>query len=231
MIPAMPSAAAVPEPSPEVAVVAVRGLRVALRTDGRTVHLVRDVSFADVGGLERQIDLVRELVQLPLQYPQVYRQLGISAPRGILFYGPPGAGKTHLARAVANEIDARYFGPSAQRRQSLIAQLRDGTIDEADLPTDLVTMLYLHWDPEWDEQLPLREVCVFLMAATQTTSQSFPHLIIQLEQWLSDHPDELDAAVSAGWSVLGLARPGEPNSPRAPHRWIDSFTEVDLQRL
>lgn len=48
---------------------------------------------------------------------------------------------------------------------------------------------------------------------------------------LSDHPDELDAAVSAGWSVLGLARPGEPNSPRAPHRWIDSFTEVHLRRL
>ena len=48
---------------------------------------------------------------------------------------------------------------------------------------------------------------------------------------LSDHPDELDAAVSAGRSVLGLARPGEPNSPRPPHRWIDSFTEVDLRRL
>ena len=44
---------------------------------------------------------------------------------------------------------------------------------------------------------------------------------------LSDHPDELDAAVSAGWSVLGVARTGEPNSPRPPHRWIHSFAEVD----
>jgi enolase-phosphatase E1 len=44
---------------------------------------------------------------------------------------------------------------------------------------------------------------------------------------LSDHPDELDAAVSAGWSVLGVARPGEPNSPRPPHRWINSFPELD----
>jgi enolase-phosphatase E1 len=45
--------------------------------------------------------------------------------------------------------------------------------------------------------------------------------------FLSDHPDELDAAVLAGWSVLGVARTGEPNSPRPPHRWIDSFAEVD----
>lgn len=74
-----------------------------------TTDAMGEVSFADVGGLERQIELVRELVQLPLQYPMVYRQLGISAPRGILFYGPPGAGKTHLARAVANEVDARFF--------------------------------------------------------------------------------------------------------------------------
>ncbi|MDI3314059.1 MAG: acireductone synthase [Mycobacterium sp.] len=48
--------------------------------------------------------------------------------------------------------------------------------------------------------------------------------------FLSDHPDELDAAVAAGWSVLGVARPGEPNSPRSPHRWVSSFSEVDLRQ-
>lgn len=74
-----------------------------------TTDAVGDVTFEDVGGLERQIALIRELVQLPLQYPQVYRQLGINAPRGVLFYGPPGSGKTHLARAVANEVDARFY--------------------------------------------------------------------------------------------------------------------------
>jgi enolase-phosphatase E1 len=46
--------------------------------------------------------------------------------------------------------------------------------------------------------------------------------------FLSDHPDELDAAVAVGWSVLGVDRPGEPNSARPPHRWIHSFDEVDL---
>ena len=47
--------------------------------------------------------------------------------------------------------------------------------------------------------------------------------------FLSDHPDELDAAVAAGWAVLGVDRPGEPNSARPPHRWIASFDEVDLR--
>ena len=68
-----------------------------------------DVTFEDVGGLGRQIKLVRELVQLPLKFPHVYRQLGINPPRGIILYGPPGSGKTHLARAVANEIEARFY--------------------------------------------------------------------------------------------------------------------------
>ena len=68
-----------------------------------------DITFEDVGGLGKQIKLIRELVQLPLKYPQVYRHLGINPPRGIILYGPPGSGKTHLARAVANEVDARFY--------------------------------------------------------------------------------------------------------------------------
>lgn len=74
-----------------------------------------DVTFEDVGGLEREILLTRELVQLPLQFPHVYRQLGINPPRGVIFYGPPGCGKTYLTRAVANEVRARFYyvnGPS-----------------------------------------------------------------------------------------------------------------------
>ncbi|MGH6769729.1 MAG: AAA family ATPase [Xanthobacteraceae bacterium] len=70
---------------------------------------VFDITFEDVGGLSKQIKLIRELAQLPLTYPQVYRHLGINPPRGIILYGPPGSGKSHLARAVANEVDARFY--------------------------------------------------------------------------------------------------------------------------
>ena len=70
---------------------------------------VFDVTFEDVGGLSAQVRMVRELVQLPLRHPEVYRHLGITPPRGVILYGPPGSGKTHLARAVSNEVDARFY--------------------------------------------------------------------------------------------------------------------------
>ncbi len=77
--------------------------------DSHVPEGVFDVTFEDVGGLATQVRIVRELVQLPLRYPQVYRHLGITPPRGVILYGPPGSGKTHLARAVSNEIDARFY--------------------------------------------------------------------------------------------------------------------------
>ena len=74
----------------------------------RAAERIVDTTYEDVGGLSEQIRAVRELVELPLLFPQVYRQLGIAPPRGVIFYGAPGTGKTLLARSVANEIDARF---------------------------------------------------------------------------------------------------------------------------
>ena len=66
------------------------------------------ISYEDIGGLSTQIQRIREMIELPLRYPEVFERLGIDAPKGVLLYGPPGTGKTLIARAVANETDA-YF--------------------------------------------------------------------------------------------------------------------------
>ncbi|MEK6652457.1 MAG: CDC48 family AAA ATPase [Nitrospirota bacterium] len=66
------------------------------------------ISYEDIGGLHTQIQRIREMIELPLKYPQIFERLGIGAPKGVFLYGPPGTGKTLIARAVANETDA-YF--------------------------------------------------------------------------------------------------------------------------
>jgi transitional endoplasmic reticulum ATPase len=68
-----------------------------------------DVTYDDVGGLGATVDQVREMVELPLRYPELFHRLGVDPPKGVLLYGPPGTGKTRLARAVANESHAHFF--------------------------------------------------------------------------------------------------------------------------
>ncbi len=66
------------------------------------------ITYEDIGGLKKEIGKIREMIELPLKYPEVFERLGINAPKGVLLYGPPGCGKTLIAKAVANETDA-YF--------------------------------------------------------------------------------------------------------------------------
>jgi transitional endoplasmic reticulum ATPase len=68
-----------------------------------------DVTYDDIGGLGATVDQVREMVELPLRYPELFQRLGVDPPKGVLLYGPPGTGKTRLARAVANESHAHFF--------------------------------------------------------------------------------------------------------------------------
>ena len=112
--------------------------------DGRAV-----VNYDDVGGMGDTIQALREMVELPLRYPELFTRLGVDPPRGVLLHGPPGTGKTRLAQAVANESDAdfqtisgpeimsKYHGESEERLREVFEEAEENEpalvfIDEID---------------------------------------------------------------------------------------------------
>ncbi|MEM2587158.1 MAG: AAA family ATPase, partial [Candidatus Bathyarchaeia archaeon] len=113
------------------------------------VREVPKVTYEDIGGLKEEIRKIREMVELPLKYPELFERLGIEAPKGVLLYGPPGTGKTLLAKAVANETNAaffsisgpeimsKYYGESEERLREIFRQAEENApsiifIDEID---------------------------------------------------------------------------------------------------
>ncbi|SMB98681.1 transitional endoplasmic reticulum ATPase [Thermanaeromonas toyohensis ToBE] len=94
------------------------------------------VTYEDIGGLAREVQRVREIIELPLKYPQLFKMLGVDPPKGILLYGPPGTGKTLIARAVASETEAhfihvngpeimhKYYGESEARLRQVFEEAR-----------------------------------------------------------------------------------------------------------
>lgn len=110
---------------------------------------VPEVTYEDIGGLDDEIQKVREMIELPLKHPEIFNQLGIDAPSGLLLYGPPGTGKTLLAKAVANEADAyftsingpevmsKFYGESEKKLRKIFEEAQENSpsiifIDELD---------------------------------------------------------------------------------------------------
>ncbi|MEM1654742.1 MAG: CDC48 family AAA ATPase [Nitrososphaerota archaeon] len=107
------------------------------------------VTYEDIGGLHEQIQRIREMIELPLRYPELFQKLGIEPPKGVLLYGPPGCGKTLLAKAVATEAEAnfilvngpeimnKYYGESEARLREIFRKAEESApsiifIDEID---------------------------------------------------------------------------------------------------
>jgi transitional endoplasmic reticulum ATPase len=93
---------------PKGAVVVQPSTAIRIKGEGGTREEAA-VSYEDVGGLGKEMLRIREMIELPLKYPEVFDRLGIDAPKGVLLHGPPGCGKTLIARAVANETAANFF--------------------------------------------------------------------------------------------------------------------------
>jgi len=94
--------------SPDGVVIIDSQTMIRMETKKTDVTSPTKISYEDIGGLGNQIQRIREMIELPLRYPQIFERLGIDPPKGVFLYGPPGTGKTLIARAVANETDA-YF--------------------------------------------------------------------------------------------------------------------------
>lgn len=93
---------------PESVVTITTETKIQIQSDVTKANKPSKITYDDIGGLGSQLQRIREMIELPLKYPEVFDRLGIEPPKGVLLYGPPGTGKTMIARAVANETDA-YF--------------------------------------------------------------------------------------------------------------------------
>jgi transitional endoplasmic reticulum ATPase len=95
--------------SPTGGVIINQKTRFILKKPDFSLEPSSHVSYEDVGGLDRELRLVREMVELPLRYAEVFEKLGIEAPKGVLLYGPPGTGKTLIGRAIASETKLHFM--------------------------------------------------------------------------------------------------------------------------
>jgi transitional endoplasmic reticulum ATPase len=117
---------------PAAAVIVVPSTQVVLSDKPAKVLAteIPRISYEDIGGLTDEIKKVREMIELPLRYPELFERLGVEAPKGVLLHGPPGTGKTLLAKAVASETNANFSSISGPEIMSKFYGESEGRLRE-----------------------------------------------------------------------------------------------------
>ena len=121
---------AVQPPSPAVMVVPSTNITLSEKPAKEIQMEVPQISYEDIGGLTDEIRKVREMIELPLRYPELFERLGVEAPKGVLLHGPPGTGKTLLAKAVASETNANFTSISGPEIMSKFYGESEGRLRE-----------------------------------------------------------------------------------------------------
>ncbi|WWC59705.1 transitional endoplasmic reticulum ATPase [Kwoniella dejecticola CBS 10117] len=185
---------------------------------------LNDVGYDDLGGCRKQLAQIRELVELPLRHPQLFKAIGIKPPRGILMFGPPGTGKTLMARAVANETGAFFFlinGPEIMSKMAAMQQIREKmdlidldeeTIDAEVLDSLGVTMENFRFALGVNNPSALRETVVEIPTTTWDDIGGLDKVKRELQetvQYPVEHPEKfLKYGMSPSKGVLFYGPPG-----------------------
>lgn len=128
---------------------------------------------------------------------------------------------------VREDFIEEFFAPSVRRRVDLVARRDAGELTDADLPRDLLTLLYANWNDAWEDHVPLHEATLFLVAAIDTTAHATPHVVRHLDEWFVGHPADRELVTdpeflkAAAYEALRLHLP-------APALLREATADVEL---
>ncbi len=160
---------------------------------------IADVHYEDIGGLDDVKQKIREMVEFPIRYPELFEKLGIEPPRGVLLYGPPGTGKTLIAKAVANESDANFIAVSGPELVSKFVGESEEKLREIfkDANEKAPTIIFMD---EIDAIAPKREEATNeverrMVSQLLTLMDGMPHRGQVIVLAATNRPDAIEAAL------------------------------------